>query len=70
MGLFGQQIPAKYGGLGLSNVEYARIQEETSIDGATALMLDAHQSIGLKVSVIMLAAEYSAECSKTTEKQD
>ncbi|XP_033102473.1 complex I assembly factor ACAD9, mitochondrial-like [Anneissia japonica] len=48
MGLFGQQIPEEYGGLALSNVEYAKIQEYTSYDGAIAVTLAAHQAIGLK----------------------
>ena len=43
------QIPAEYGGLGLSNVKYARVLEEVSTDGAITVMLAAHQAIGLKV---------------------
>jgi len=49
LGAFGLQIPAKYGGLGLSNVKYARVLEEVSTDGAITVMLAAHQAIGLKV---------------------
>jgi len=48
LGLFGMQIPTEYGGLGLSNVQYARIIEEVSRDGAITVMLAAHQAIGLK----------------------
>ncbi|XP_076813365.1 complex I assembly factor ACAD9, mitochondrial-like [Clavelina lepadiformis] len=48
MGLFGTQIPEEYGGLGLSNVQYARVLEEVSTDGAITVMLAAHQAIGLK----------------------
>jgi acyl-CoA dehydrogenase family protein 9 len=48
-GLFGQQIPEKYGGLGLNATEYARLGEVTSIDGSIAVTLAAHQAIGLKV---------------------
>lgn len=47
-GLFGMQIPTKYGGLGLNNIQYARILEEVSRDGAITVMLAAHQAIGLK----------------------
>jgi len=48
LGLFGLQIPAEYGGLGLNNVQYARVLEEVSRDGAIGVMLGAHQAIGLK----------------------
>ncbi|KDR19102.1 hypothetical protein L798_06335, partial [Zootermopsis nevadensis] len=47
-GLFGQQIPEEYGGLGLNATEYARLGEVTSIDGSIAVTLAAHQAIGLK----------------------
>uniref|UniRef100_A0A9J7ZPF5 Acyl-CoA dehydrogenase family, member 9 n=1 Tax=Cyprinus carpio carpio TaxID=630221 RepID=A0A9J7ZPF5_CYPCA len=36
------------GGLGLSNTMYARLGEITSLDGAIAVTLAAHQAIGLK----------------------
>jgi acyl-CoA dehydrogenase family protein 9 len=48
-GLFGQQIPEEYGGLGLNATEYARLGEVTAIDGSIAVTLAAHQAIGLKV---------------------
>uniref|UniRef100_A0AAR2J7C6 Complex I assembly factor ACAD9, mitochondrial n=1 Tax=Pygocentrus nattereri TaxID=42514 RepID=A0AAR2J7C6_PYGNA len=48
LGLFGIQIPEEYGGLGLSNTMYARLGEITSMDGAIAVTLAAHQAIGLK----------------------
>lgn len=48
MGLFGQQIPEEYGGLGLNATEFARIAEITALDGSVAVTLAAHQSIGLK----------------------
>lgn len=50
LGLFGQQIPTDYGGLGLNATEFARLAEFTSLDGGIAVTLAAHQSIGLKVS--------------------
>ncbi|XP_006007880.1 complex I assembly factor ACAD9, mitochondrial [Latimeria chalumnae] len=48
LGLFGMQIPEEFGGLGLSNTMYARVGEITSLDGAIAVTLAAHQAIGLK----------------------
>lgn len=48
LGLFGQQIPQDYGGLGLNATKYARIAEITALDGSIAVTLAAHQAIGLK----------------------
>ncbi|KAJ9580258.1 hypothetical protein L9F63_004071 [Diploptera punctata] len=48
LGLFGQQIPKEYGGLGLSATEYARLDEVTSLDGSLGVTLAAHQAFGLK----------------------
>ncbi|KAL8589389.1 hypothetical protein ACOMHN_021541 [Nucella lapillus] len=48
LGLFGQQIPQEYGGLGLNATKYARIAEITATDGSIAVTLAAHQAIGLK----------------------
>lgn len=49
LGLMGLAIPEEFGGLGLSTTGYARItQEVASIDGALAVTLGAHQSIGFK----------------------
>jgi alkylation response protein AidB-like acyl-CoA dehydrogenase len=48
LGAFGMKIPAKYGGLGLSNVEYNRIMTLVGgYDGNLAALLSAHQSIGV-----------------------
>ena len=52
LGLFGQQIPTDYGGLGLNATEFARLGEITALDGSIAVTLAAHQSIGLKVGQI------------------
>lgn len=49
LGLFGQQVPQEYGGLGLNATEYARLQEIISLDGSIAVTLAAHQTIGYKV---------------------
>lgn len=48
MGLFGQQVPPEYGGLGLNATKFARLAEATALDGSIAVTLAAHHSIGLK----------------------
>ncbi|XP_047102374.1 complex I assembly factor ACAD9, mitochondrial-like [Schistocerca piceifrons] len=48
LGLFGQQIPVEFGGLGLNATEYARLGEVIALDGSIAVTLAAHQAIGLK----------------------
>jgi len=48
MGAFGMKIPAKYGGLGFTNVEYNRIMALLGCkDGNLCALLSAHQSIGV-----------------------
>ncbi|HET7746970.1 MAG TPA: acyl-CoA dehydrogenase family protein, partial [Vicinamibacteria bacterium] len=48
MGAFGMKIPEEYGGLGFTNVEYARIMQLLgSADGNIVALLSAHQSIGV-----------------------
>jgi hypothetical protein len=48
LGAFGMKIPAKYGGLGFTNVEYNRVMTLIgSWDGNLAALLSAHQSIGV-----------------------
>lgn len=48
LGLFGIKIPKEYGGLGLSQINYNRIiQLVASHCASTAVMLSAHQSIGV-----------------------
>jgi len=49
LGFFGLLIPEEYGGYGLNTTSYVRILEALgTIDGSTALLIGAHQSIGLK----------------------
>ncbi|KAM9364385.1 complex I assembly factor ACAD9, mitochondrial [Pholidichthys leucotaenia] len=48
LGLFGIMVPEEYGGLGLSNTVYARLNEIIALDGSIAVTLAAHQAIGLK----------------------
>lgn len=48
LGCFGMKIPKEYGGLGLSQVNYNRaVAMVASYCGSTAVMLSAHQSIGV-----------------------
>jgi len=48
LGLFGIKIPAEYGGLGMSQINYNRIiQMVASHCASTAVLLSAHQSIGV-----------------------
>jgi acyl-CoA dehydrogenase family protein 9 len=49
LGLFGMTIPQEFGGIGLSATGYARVMQEVAgIDSSLAVMLGAHQSIGIK----------------------
>jgi acyl-CoA dehydrogenase family member 9 len=57
LGLFSLIIPEAYGGLGLSAKAYAKVLETiTRYDGATALTVGAHSSIGLK-GVLLFGSE-------------
>jgi len=48
LGAFGIKIPREYGGLGLSQLFYARaIAMASSVCGSTVALLSAHQSIGV-----------------------
>ncbi|XP_064604825.1 complex I assembly factor ACAD9, mitochondrial-like [Liolophura sinensis] len=60
LGLFGQQIPEEYGGLGLNATQFARIAEVTALDGSVAVTLAAHQSIGLK-GILIFGTEAQKE---------
>jgi acyl-CoA dehydrogenase family protein 9 len=49
LGLFGLIIPEEYGGIGLSNVGYSRVLQQSSYyDASTSLTIGAHSSIGMK----------------------
>ena len=53
MGILGMTIPHKYGGLGMTQYSYCKIAESLARRcGATALFLNAHQSIGLKALLL------------------
>lgn len=58
MGLFGIKIPEEYGGLGMSQVNYNRIiQLIASHCANTAVMLSAHQSIGVPQPLKMFGTD-------------
>ena len=53
MGLFGLIIPEEMGGVGLSNLGYSRIVQQTSkYDASTSLTIGAHSSIGMKALLL------------------
>jgi alkylation response protein AidB-like acyl-CoA dehydrogenase len=48
LGAFGMKIPAEYGGLGMSQVEYGKVMQLVgSYDANLTALLSAHQSIGV-----------------------
>ncbi|NIQ92869.1 MAG: DNA polymerase II [Desulfuromonadales bacterium] len=58
MGLFGIKIPKEFGGLGMSQVNYNRIIHLVASHCAnTAVMLSAHQSIGVPQPLRMFGTE-------------
>ncbi|MBI4358676.1 MAG: acyl-CoA dehydrogenase family protein [Candidatus Omnitrophica bacterium] len=58
LGLFGMKIPADYGGLHLSQVNYNRVLHlVASYCGSTAVLLSAHQSIGVPQPLILFGTE-------------
>jgi acyl-CoA dehydrogenase family protein 9 len=57
LGLLGLQVPARYGGLGLSQTATARVFERLAqIDGSVCTVLGVHQSIGLK-GILMFGSD-------------
>ncbi|OFZ55460.1 MAG: hypothetical protein A2428_16615 [Bdellovibrionales bacterium RIFOXYC1_FULL_54_43] len=53
LGMMGISVPEEFGGLGFSQSAYARImQQVSSHDGALAVTLGAHQSIGYKALLL------------------
>jgi alkylation response protein AidB-like acyl-CoA dehydrogenase len=58
MGIFALKIPKKYGGLGLSQVNYNRlVMKVASYCGSTAVLISAHQSIGVPQPLKMYGTE-------------
>ncbi len=49
LGILGLTVPQEFGGLGKSQYCYCRVMEELALwDGSTAILVNAHQSIGMK----------------------
>ncbi len=49
LGAFGLQVPTDFGGLGLTNTQYARLTEIVGgNDLGIGIFMGAHQSIGFK----------------------
>lgn len=58
LGVLGMTVPREYGGGGFSHTAYCRVLERISAHCAsTAVMVAAHQSIGLKALVLMGSEE-------------
>jgi hypothetical protein len=58
LGLFGIKLPQEYGGLGLSQINYNRIiQMVASHCASTAVLLSAHQSIGVPQPLKLFGTE-------------
>jgi len=58
LGCFGMKIPKKYGGLGLSQVNYNRAMAlVSSYCGSTTVWLSAHQSIGVPQPLLLVGTE-------------
>jgi acyl-CoA dehydrogenase family protein 9 len=61
LGLFGLNIGAEHGGLGLSTLGYTRVMEEVAAhDASLAVTLGAHQSIGLRALLLYGSDEQKA----------
>lgn len=58
MGMFALKVPKEYGGLGFSQTNYNRIvMKVASYCGGTAVLLSAHQSIGVPQPLLMYGTE-------------
>lgn len=58
MGIFALKVPKEYGGLGFSQVNYNRlVMRVASFCGATAVLISAHQSIGVPQPVRLYGTE-------------
>ncbi|TEW54169.1 DNA polymerase II [Psychromonas sp. RZ22] len=58
IGVFSMKIPKKYGGLGLSQVNYNRVlMAIASHCGSTAVLVSAHQSIGVPQPIKLFGTE-------------
>lgn len=58
MGIFALKVPKEYGGLGLSQTNYCRlVMQVASYCGSTAVLISAHQSIGVPQPLKMFGTE-------------
>ncbi len=58
LGAFGMKIPAAYGGLGFSQVEYGKVMSLLgSVDANLTALLSAHQSIGVPQPLRLFGSE-------------
>jgi alkylation response protein AidB-like acyl-CoA dehydrogenase len=58
MGVFAMKVPKQYGGLGLSQVNYNRVMMRiASICASTAVLISAHQSIGVPQPLKLFGTE-------------
>jgi alkylation response protein AidB-like acyl-CoA dehydrogenase len=58
MGIFALKVPKEYGGLGLSQTNYCRlVMKVASFCGGTAVLISAHQSIGVPQPLKMFGTE-------------
>jgi len=58
LGAFGMKIPAAYGGLGFSQVEYGKVMSLLgSVDANLTALLSAHQSIGVPQPLKLFGSE-------------
>ncbi len=54
LGVLGMTVPKEYGGGGFSHTAYCRVLEHISVmDASVAVLVGAHQSIGLKALMLM-----------------
>jgi alkylation response protein AidB-like acyl-CoA dehydrogenase len=58
MGAFGMKIPVEYGGLGFTQVEFAKVMKLLGgYDGSLTALLSAHQSIGVPQPIKIFGTE-------------
>lgn len=71
LGAFGMKIPKKYGGLGFSQIEVAKVMELLgAYDGNLSALLSAHQSIGVPQPLKVFGSEaqkkkYLPRCARS-----
>lgn len=62
LGILGLTIPREYGGLGMTQYAYCRVMEQlASHCGSTALLVNAHQSVGLKALLLFGTGKQKGE---------